>query len=454
MPTVTRSMFSLLRSPRASSVSPTNDPLAISTAGLETSTPAPVEPSQTLQDFATRLAQTEANTHRHLAQSEAAFMEYVTQNEASQRAFQQQLLSLFSNTFQPSTITPVLSPTPTHSSGLIPHLDTSHPAVTIVDPTPPETPLPPMRTSWFQDLPMNPAQFLNWSNLFFLRCMECELEPLCDRPARSFVASTTNMRLNTRLYARLMQCLGPLNSFTDRLDIAGEGLLLMQKIKKVYGKPNNHAFRMEQLAYFWNSLARQDKESVDDYYNRFSLVLSYLPDLPVADVRRRFLLTLGGEFSRFVQENLDNRLESKFIEAPWEDLLDLLRDIAAAYKLSSLLVPTATAFSMGYTANAITKVTTDAVTMKALEDENAALKLEKAAVLTDKLKAEAATAKKKAQQLAWMAGPDFYCHTHGFGKNASHTSATCNTKGPGHNILATATDMMGGSTNRPKPRSP
>jgi hypothetical protein len=42
--------------------------------------------------------------------------------------------------------------------------------------------------------------------------------------------------------------------------------------------------------------------------------------------------------------------------------------------------------------------------------------------------------------------PRVYCWTHGFCKNISHTSAACLYPGEGHQVAATATNMMGGKT--------
>ena len=38
-----------------------------------------------------------------------------------------------------------------------------------------------------------------------------------------------------------------------------------------------------------------------------------------------------------------------------------------------------------------------------------------------------------------------YCHTHGYDIHPDHTSATCNTPGPNHQVTATSNDNMGGS---------
>ncbi len=40
----------------------------------------------------------------------------------------------------------------------------------------------------------------------------------------------------------------------------------------------------------------------------------------------------------------------------------------------------------------------------------------------------------------------FYCHTHGYGTNPKHTSATCNRPGPNHDKTATAKNTKGGNT--------
>jgi hypothetical protein len=51
--------------------------------------------------------------------------------------------------------------------------------------------------------------------------------------------------------------------------------------------------------------------------------------------------------------------------------------------------------------------------------------------------------------------PRVYCWTHGFCKNISHTSAACLYPGEGHQVAATATNMMGGKTTNlvPNPQN-
>ena len=39
----------------------------------------------------------------------------------------------------------------------------------------------------------------------------------------------------------------------------------------------------------------------------------------------------------------------------------------------------------------------------------------------------------------------YYCHSHGLGTNPTHTSATCQRRLPGHQVNATASNMMGGN---------
>ncbi|GKY92353.1 hypothetical protein MPSEU_000206200 [Mayamaea pseudoterrestris] len=47
-----------------------------------------------------------------------------------------------------------------------------------------------------------------------------------------------------------------------------------------------------------------------------------------------------------------------------------------------------------------------------------------------------------------------YCHTHGFGLNYRHTSATCQNPGPNHVSTATADNTMGGTLTEMSPRNP
>jgi hypothetical protein len=48
--------------------------------------------------------------------------------------------------------------------------------------------------------------------------------------------------------------------------------------------------------------------------------------------------------------------------------------------------------------------------------------------------------------------PCGYCWTHGHATNSSHTSATCNHPGEGHQATATASNAMGGNTDNFVPR--
>ena len=327
--------------------------------------------------------------------------------------------------------------------------------VTSVTEAPVEPPLPLMRTSWYIDLPFTQDFFERWYRLFFIKCMACELRLLCDRTTQSFVASTSYILHEERLYARVMECLGPTNSFTERLDLAGLGLKLLNILTRVYGPSLTYEYMQEQSAYFWHSMHREASESVDEYFNRFHVVLSHLPlkgtNIPTTDIRRRFLFTLGGEFDRLVTEARDHRLDPNLIIMSWDDLLDELRSIASSYKILSsghAIKPlgTPTASTMGYSIHAVTTTPADAAKIQDLETKLAIL--EKA-----KEKADATASKRKAEAKAAISnGPDFYCHTHGFGKNPLHTSMTCIKRSPGHNEFATAADTMGGSTYKHQPR--
>ena len=465
MPTVTRAMFAAINSLISPRAPRTGDPTPTDALVTE------VEPTQFFPDSLPDGPTTWATLDTRIQQNESQqrqMQDDQTKIKEDQTTILQLLHALAANQVlaSPTTVTssteaplcqptgsltPVLSSNTTTVHTFTPETSTAN---ILTLPTV-EPPLPLMRTSWYIDLPFTQDFFERWYRLFFIKCMACELRLLCDRTTQSFVASTSYILHEERLYARVMECLGPTNSFTERLDLAGLGLKLLNILTRVYGPSLTYEYMQEQSAYFWHSMHREASESVDEYFNRFHVVLSHLPlkgtNIPTTDIRRRFLFTLGGEFDRLVTEARDHRLDPNLIIMSWDDLLDELRSIASSYKILSsghAIKPlgTPTASTMGYSIHAVTTTPADAAKIQDLEAKLALL--EKA-----KEKADATASKRKAEAKAAISnGPDFYCHTHGFGKNPLHTSMTCIKRSPGHNEFATAADTMGGSTYKHQPR--
>jgi hypothetical protein len=101
---------------------------------------------------------------------------------------------------------------------------------------------------------------------------------------------------------------------------------------------------------------------------------------------------------------------------------------------------TATTESAGFhgAANSLTAQTTS----EALAASQAALATSQAA-LAAALQGQANVA---TTACPVTAGDRSYCWTHGFGRNANHTSTACLKKADGHQASATGTNKMGGST--------
>jgi len=391
------------------------------------------------QTEAKLLSQAEKSRMESLSQSETHRLEALAQTEAfrkeslhDQQQFQIQLLTLMNLNSQnlqacKSTITPVT---------VLAQVPTDVPYPTNVPRT---APLPPMKRSWAPDLPLDISNFENWSNLFLIKASGCELNSLYSPSEQNFVSTTSDSELDHRLYSRIMECLGTTNQFTKNLDKVGQGLSLWKILAQTYGPTLSEEYMHSKLGDFWTTMSRSANESVDEYYNRFRFMVSQLPmkgtNIPEKSLRLRFLLTLGNEFQRFVDDSRDLKLEQRFVDLPWESVLELLRKISASHKLSSSFSPTAS--SMGYaSANAVIISSKDSA-IKALEEKIATL--EKAA------SAKVHSEKKQAYMKAYMNRPDFYCHTHGFGKNPLHTSLTCQKPAEGHNPNAHCLDTMGGS---------
>jgi hypothetical protein len=247
-----------------------------------------------------------------------------------------------------------------------------------------------------------------------------------------------------------MECLGTTNSFAQNTELLGDGLELWQIVVASYGPAPSYQHSSAQLATFWTSFSRNPNEGVDDYFNRYMSVVRLLPASTQNDtdlMRRRFLETLGGEFSRFVSDSKDNKLEPRYLTWSWKELLFDLRACALAHKQNTPAVAL-TSSALGFSAHAATSSTTEAddkykVLEKKIKDlEAAASKADKNTI---------AARKKKTADL--QASPDTYCHTHGYSKG-SHTSLTCKNKGPGHNDFAVLNDIMGGSTAKWTPWAP
>ena len=425
-----------------------------------------LEPDQIVQpwdQFNERLLQSEDALNNRLAQTEAiqadilVLLRALSVSQPSAPATPATLATPATATFATTTPATIATPTTTTTT------TTTSTASTTVAPTTspvsaplstttpfclPVQELPPMRGTW--NLPLDKVNFLNWKAQFLVRAISSEVGALFDHTTGDFVLQTSDTPRNVRLNARLMECLGTTNSFAQNTELLGDGLELWQIVVASYGPAPSYQHSSAQLATFWTSFSRNPNEGVDDYFNRYMALVRLLPVSTQNDanlVRRRFLETLGGEFSRFVADSKDNILEIKYLTWSWKELLFDLRACSMAHKKdTSAALLTSSAF--GFSAHAAIAAPTDVDTKyKALEDKIKALE-----AATSKAEKNASAARKK-KTADLQASPDTYCHTHGYSKG-THTSLTCKNKGPGHNDFAVLTDTMGGSTTRWTPWSP
>ena len=373
----------------------------------------------------------------------------LTTTDANNKAFQHYVISILDEmkssinapgnttaptvhcpTTTPSVVPPVLCPVTNPSWAVQPNIH-----------------LPLIKDPWpmLSDI----KEFESWRSLILTRIVSSEVNCAYDSTTDDLI-DFLPPTYDCQLAARLMGCLPLSNSFHSRGDIRGRGIKIWQELNSAYDKEVSFLYTSSQLSEFWTTLIRDPAENIDEYYNRFKRMLRRInshEDAPMFSdkrIRKHFLLTLGPGFEDMITKEKYNQLDTKYITWTWSELLFDLRQI---HTNITMLPPStkATAGSMGYAlVNAVNTHTADAATIKALEDKLAIL--EKA-----KEKADAAAIKKKLEAKAALAnGPDFYCHTHGFGKNPLHTSGTCINRSPGHNEYATATDTMGGSTYKRK----
>lgn len=291
--------------------------------------------------------------------------------------------------------------------------------------------LPPMKITW-PSFPADPSLFDGWKNLFLAAVASSELASVYDIPSNTLVRDTTP-ELNTRLYARLISCLPPSNSFVQRASHRGDGLQLWRALLSAYAPSKSLGYHQAKLAEFWTTLSRAPDEDIYTYYNRFDLLVSRIntdqptPALSDAIVRKRFLLTLGSGFEYLVHDDNNNRLDPRYTQWPWDVLLDDLQQVQTTKRAQLLATPTAASAGYSNMAHAATQPPTEPAVLTTIIAQLAAL----------------TTAVTKLNTAPARAPPTFYCHTHGL---CHHTSAQCKNKAEGHQDLATLDTQLGGST--------
>jgi hypothetical protein len=232
----------------------------------------------------------------------------------------------------------------------------------------------------------------------------------------------------------------------------GNGLALWHGFTRTFIMVATSQMHAELLRKFISETKRAADEDVITYFARLQLDALRINEgqenliINPEYFRKRFLLTLGDEFAYLVTADTEGTLAPFYMTWTDDELLDHLQGILTTKKTLNTYV--ATASTLGY-ANAMTVSSTSKTDLLQAENENlrrqnAALQSERDADLARRLAAQ------ERQQAEYENGPDFYCWTHGIGKNPGHNSDSCQRKATGHKKEATLHNRMGGSNERIK----
>jgi len=153
-----------------------------------------------------------------------------------------------------------------------------------------------------------------------------------DSDQNDVVTSTTNTRVNEKLYSKLILSLegSALQHVVSRKHLCGNGILVLQDLVHVYKPKNILEVIAAKTTEFWGTLKRAPNESVDAYYNRFQELLDDLAeaDEPIStkSAIRHFLFTLGPEFESIQNNFRINNLPDAWKTQDWPSFSVLCRD--------------------------------------------------------------------------------------------------------------------------------
>jgi hypothetical protein len=317
--------------------------------------------------------------------------------------------------------------------------------------------LPPLKSAW--PLLSDTSFFESWRSIVLGRIATSEIGSVYDETTGDVITDPklVSTDVNKRLYALLIDCLPPSNSFHSRSDLRTNGILLWRNIVSSYDQSNSHLFSAKQISDFWAHTTRADNENIDEYYNRFMTLADRIEKGPLAPrysadtIRRQFIVTLGTGFDHLREQVKNGQLDPKYLS--W-DINMLLSDLRATYLSQKMCLPTAvTASSMGYAHAAMSNNNTAFSKEDRASLDQIQASFAKQQIANDRAVAE--SLEKTQQKQARDNGADSWCWTHGFTKNLTHNSVSCNqdNRKPGHIETATASNPMGGNMGRAKPKA-
>ncbi len=129
-----------------------------------------------------------------------------------------------------------------------------------------------------------------------------------DQSTNSIVTSTSNMGLNSKLYAKFLVSLEgqALQDMVSRSHLRANRIQLLQELVQTDKQCKVPEVLAAKAGEFWSKTKRGQTESMDSYYNRFHDLLEDLNEaddkISTTSAMHQFIFTLGTEFepSEFV----------------------------------------------------------------------------------------------------------------------------------------------------------
>jgi len=163
-------------------------------------------------------------------------------------------------------------------------------------------------------------------------------DDLYDYSRNNIVESTTNTRLNEKLYSKLILSLdgSALQHVVSHKHLRENGLAVLQDLVHTYKPKNIPEVIAAKTSEFWGTMKHSPSETVDAYFNRFQELLDDLADadepISTKSALRQFLLTLGPEFEPIQHSYQINNLPEEWKTQDWSKFLVLCRDFYNSVK--------------------------------------------------------------------------------------------------------------------------
>jgi hypothetical protein len=370
----------------------------------------------------------------------------------------------------PVVVPPSLLMPPTPSASMPTHTTPTTPAVVATSDE-----LPRIRRSEKIQWPKCPSSteptvIKGWRMKFLATINTCDLASLFDPGTHDLVLSHPDVNAVKVLYGIIQASLPDGHPMILNRSYWGLGLHLWHAFSATVIPALTFHKRQELIQTLFHHTTRLNSEDVYSYYNRLATDVddincgSYPPSITQADLRRRFLFSLGPEFDYLKVDDIEGRLDPDYLTTDIEPLLYRLQGILNTKRVSMAILPTIS--SSGY-ANAIKEDDTEARLSRfslkygyanAIKKDDTDARLNTLAEVVGDIHSQLAllrvpTPAFAAALVAPASAPtstpthlletQFYCWSHGVCK---HHGVDCTRPLANHKPKATFSNRMGGSS--------